>query len=196
MNLDSIDTGTRNQPKKENFLWELAKFTVGALIIVFVVRTFVAQPFIVSGLSMYPTFNNANYLLIDEISYRFETPSRGDVLVFRYPGDPSIYYIKRIIGLPGEKLVSTNGEITVYPSASSTRSVNLYEPYIAADHRSYDSWSVVLGPNQYWMMGDNRNESSDSRSWGSLDRSYFVGRPVLRLFPIGSFGVLPGKENQ
>jgi signal peptidase I len=196
MNPDAPKNSQAEQPKKEHFIWDLVKFTVGALIIVFVIRTFVAQPFIVSGLSMYPTFNNANYLVIDELSYSFEAPARGDVLVFRYPGDPSIFYIKRIIGLPGEKLVSNNGIITVYPNASSTASTTLNEPYIETDHKSVDSWSVTLGATQYWMMGDNRNESSDSRLWGPLDRSFFIGRPVLRLFPFNSIGIFPGKENQ
>ena len=196
MNNDAPQNQPTQQPKKEHFIWDLVKFTVGALIIVFVIRTFVAQPFIVSGLSMYPTFDNANYLVIDELSYRFEAPARGDVLVFRYPGDPSIFYIKRIIGLPGEKLVSNNGIITVYPNATSTASTTLNEPYIEADHKSIDSWTVTLGPAQYWMMGDNRNESSDSRIWGPLDRSLFIGRPVLRLFPFNVIGIFPGKENQ
>lgn len=196
MNPDAPLKAPAKQPKKENFLWDLFKFTVGALIVVFVIRTYVAQPFIVSGLSMYPTFNNNNYLVIDELSYDFTAPARGDVLVFRYPGDPSIFYIKRIIGLPGERLVSQDGAITVYPSASSTKGVALNEPYIEADHESYNSWSVTLGPGQYWMMGDNRNESSDSRIWGPLPKSLIIGRPVLRLFPFPSFGVLPGKETQ
>ena len=125
MNPDAPQNPSSEQPKKENFVWDLVKFTVGALIIVFVIRTFVAQPFIVSGLSMYPTFNDKNYLVIDELSYRFVAPARGDVLVFRYPNDPSIFYIKRIIGLPGEKLTSVNGIITVYPNASSTASTTL-----------------------------------------------------------------------
>jgi signal peptidase I len=196
MNPDAPKNSSTQQPKKEHFIWDLVKFTIGALIIVFVIRTFVAQPFIVSGLSMYPTFDNANYLVIDELSYHFEAPARGDVLVFRYPGDPSIFYIKRIIGLPGEKLVSNNGIITVYPNASSTASTTLNEPYIETDHKSFDSWSVTLGPTQYWMMGDNRNESSDSRVWGPLDRNLFIGRPILRLFPFSSIGLFPGKEDQ
>ena len=196
MNPDAPQNPSSEQPKKENFVWDLVKFTVGALIIVFVIRTFVAQPFIVSGLSMYPTFNDKNYLVIDELSYRFVAPARGDVLVFRYPNDPSIFYIKRIIGLPGEKLTSVNGIITVYPNASSTASTTLNEPYIEADHKSVDSWSVTLGPTQYWMMGDNRNESSDSRIWGPLDKSFFIGRPVLRLFPFNSIGIFPGKKSQ
>ena len=196
MNPDAPQQSLAKQPKEEHFIWDLVKFTVGALIIVFVIRTFVAQPFVVSGLSMYPTFNNANYLVIDELSYDFLAPSRGDVLVFRYPNDPSIYYIKRIIGLPGEKLVSNNGIITVYPNATSNVGIALSEPYIEADHKSYDSWSVTLLPNQYWMMGDNRNESSDSRVWGPLDRSLFIGRPVLRLFPFSMLGVFPGKKSQ
>jgi signal peptidase I len=196
MNPDAPQNAPAQQPKKEHFIWDLVKFTVGALLIVIVIRTYVAQPFIVSGLSMYPTFDNANYLVIDELSYRFEAPARGDVLVFRYPGDPSIFYIKRIIGLPGERLVSANGIITVYPNASSTAGTTLSEPYIAPDHKSLDSWTVTLGPTQYWMMGDNRNESSDSRVWGPLDRSYFMGRPILRLFPFASVGAFPGKQTQ
>jgi signal peptidase I len=130
MNPDAPKNPQAQQPKKEHFIWDLVKFTVGALIIVIVIRTFVAQPFIVSGLSMYPTFDNANYLVIDELSYHFIAPARGDVLVFRYPNDPSIFYIKRIIGLPGETLVSLNGIITVYSNGSSTTGTTLNEPYI------------------------------------------------------------------
>jgi len=196
MNTDRPNNPPVQQPKKENFIWDLVKFTVGALVIVLVIRAFIAQPFIVSGLSMYPTFDNANYLIIDELSYRFEAPARGDVLVFRYPNDPSIFYIKRIIGLPGEKLVSVDGIITVYPNASSTVGTTLSEPYIESDHRSFDSWNFTLGPTQYWMMGDNRNESSDSRYWGPLDRSFFIGRPIVRLFPLSAVGLFPGKKNQ
>ena len=196
MNPDAPQNPSLKQPQKDNFIWDLVKFTVGALLIVIVIRTFVAQPFIVSGLSMYPTFDDKNYLIIDELSYDFIAPARGDVLVFRYPNDPSIFYIKRIIGLPGEKLVSNGGIITVYQNASSTAGKTLNEPYIESDHRDYDSWSIVLGPSQYWMMGDNRNESSDSRVWGPLNRSFFIGRPILRMYPFGSIGILPGKKDQ
>jgi len=208
MNPDAPTNQPTQQPKKEHFIWDLVKFTVGALVIVFIIRTFIAQPFIVSGLSMYPTFNNADYLIIDELSYHFSAPQRGDVLVFRHTADPanpndpinatspSDFYIKRIIGLPGEKIVSANGIITVYPNASSTVGTALDEPYIESDHASFDSWTVTLGPAEYWMMGDNRNESSDSRVWGPLDRSYFIGRPILRLFPFTALGLLPGKSNQ
>ena len=196
MNPDASQNPKAQQPKKEHFVWDLIKFTVGALLVVIIIRSWIAQPFIVSGLSMYPSFGNGNYLVIDELSYHLSAPSRGDVLVFRYPGDPSIFYIKRIIGLPGEKLVSNQGIITVYPNGSSTAGVTLSEPYIATDHVSKDSWSVTLGPTQYWAMGDNRNESSDSRVWGPLDRSYFIGRPFLRIFPFNGFGIFPGKETQ
>ena len=208
MNPDAPQQSLVQQPKQEHFIWDLVKFAVGALIIVFIIRTFIAQPFIVSGLSMYPTFNDKNYLIIDELSYRFIAPARGDVLVFTHTADPanpndpanktnpSEFYIKRIIGLPGEKLVSQNGIITVYSDASSTDGTTLNEPYIESDHKSYDSWTVTLGPTEYWMMGDNRNQSSDSRVWGPLDRSYFIGRPVLRLFPFGSISIFPGKQSQ
>ena len=84
MNPDAPQQSQVQQPKKEHFIWDLVKFTIGALVIVFIIRTFVAQPFIVSGLSMYPTFGDKNYLIIDELSYRFITPARGDVLVFTH----------------------------------------------------------------------------------------------------------------
>ncbi len=189
------------QPKNENFLKEIVKFALIALIIIVPIRTYVAEPFIVSGLSMYPTFNNGQYLIVDQLTYHFEKPQRGDVIIFRYPLDPSVYFIKRIIGLPGETVSSNDGIITITKplppgaNASSTReSFVLSEPYIAADHRSYDTWTTTLTNTQYFAMGDNRNQSDDSRTWGPLEQKFLIGRPYLRLLPPSAISILPGRD--
>ncbi|MEI6058029.1 MAG: signal peptidase I [bacterium] len=177
--------------KKENFLKEIVKFAVIALVIIVPLRTWVAEPFIVSGLSMYPTFNNAQYLIVDQLTYDFHQPQRGDVVIFKYPLDPKTYFIKRVIGLPGETVSIADGVVTIIkPTATSTKIFALSEPYIASDHRSYDNFKTTLSSSEYFVMGDNRNQSSDSRVWGNLDQKYIVGRPYLRLLPPG---VLPGR---
>jgi signal peptidase I len=197
-------TPEKTVPKKENFLKEIIKFVLIALIIIVPIRTYVAEPFIVSGLSMFPTFNNGQYLIVDQLTYHFYKPQRGDVVIFRYPLDPSVYFIKRVIGLPGESVTSTDGIISITkPVASSTtsgtgsgtssQSFTLSEPYIAADHRSYDSWTKTLGPTEYFVMGDNRNQSSDSRVWGPLDQKFLIGRPYVRLLPPSAISILPGR---
>ncbi len=187
----------QTSPKKENFLWEIVKFVIIALIIIIPVRTFVADPFIVSGESMDFTFANGQYLIVDQLSYHFENPARGDVIIFRYPKDPSIFFIKRVIGLPGETVSITNGLVTIYnaqhPEGSSS-GIALLEPYVSAEHRSYDNYTTTLGPDQYFVMGDNRNESSDSRVWGPVPRANIVGRPILRLLPPSTLAVFPGRD--
>jgi signal peptidase I len=183
--------------QKENFLKEIVKFIILALVIIVPIRTWVADPFIVSGASMDNTFANGQYLIVDQLSYHFEQPARGDVIIFRYPKDPSLYFIKRIIGLPGETVSINNGIVTIYNAqypASSTKGLTLSEPYISPDHRSYDTSTITLGPTQYFVMGDNRNESSDSRIWGPVDRSLIIGRPIVRLLPPSVFSVFPGRD--
>src|SRR4030043_1009546 len=95
------------------FMWEVSKIVILALLIVIPIRYFIFQPFFVRGQSMEPNFENGDYLIIDEISYRFRDPLRGEVVVFKYPNDPSQRYIKRIIGLPGETIEIQGGQITV-----------------------------------------------------------------------------------
>src|SRR3990170_7147844 len=95
-------------------IWEIIEVALIAIAAVLVIRTFLVQPFLVSGASMEPNFHNGDYLLIDELSYRFREPERGEVIVFHYPKDEKYYYIKRIIGLPGEELEFKNGKITVF----------------------------------------------------------------------------------
>ena len=151
-----------------------------AVVSVFLVRTFIAQPFLVSGSSMEPTFSHRNYLLVDELTYRFREPERGEVVVFRYPKEQRSFYIKRIIGLPGERVAVDESGVTVY--RGSERKV-LAEPYLG-EWRGRERIDVTLGPHQYFVMGDNRNASFDSRNWGPLSRGDLVGLARLRLWPV------------
>jgi signal peptidase I len=167
-------------------------FILALLIIVIVIplRLFVISPFVVDGESMHPTFENLDYLIIDEISYRFESPQRGDVIVFRYPLDPSVFYIKRIIGLPGETIAITDGVVSI--TEPNGDSFTLNEPYISAEDATYNE-KVTLSPGDYFVMGDNRPNSSDSRVWGPLPAKDIVGRVFLRLLPISRAGFFPGE---
>lgn len=172
------------EEQRENFFTELLKFIVIAALIVIPIRFFVAQPFIVSGESMDPTFENGQYLIIDELSYRFAPPARGDVVIFRPPRAPQDFYIKRIIGLPGETVTIEDGQVLVGGGA-------LGEPYVARPGNGPDS-SVTLGSDEYFVMGDNRPESSDSRVWGPLPRKNIVGRALVRLLPLDTASLFPG----
>ena len=118
-----------------------------------------------------------------------ELGKRGDVIVFRYPGDPSIFYIKRIVGLPGETVSISHGQVTVTKTDGAT--VSLQEPYVVAEDASYSEDSK-LAANQYFVMGDNRPNSSDSRVWGPLPRNDIMGRVFLRLLPLSVTSAWPG----
>lgn len=175
-------------PKKNDFWKELIKLLLIAFLVVVPFRKYVAQPFIVDGASMDPTFKNGQYLIVDELTYHFETPKRGSVLIFKYPKDTSKYFIKRVIGLPGETVSIKNGAVTIV-NASNPQGFTLSEPYIK--YEKNDSESYTLGTNEYFVMGDNRYGSSDSRIWGAVPKEDLVGRPVVRFWP---FGILPGNR--
>ncbi len=167
----------------KKILWsffEIFETVVIAVAVVFLVRAFVTQPFLVSGSSMEPSFENGNYLLVDELTYRFREPERGEVIVFESPTDGSSYYIKRIIGLPGEKLVIENGRVEIYNDGVATV---LDENYISIPAGKNDL-EVELGEGEYFMMGDNRDFSFDSRNWGALSSSNIVGLVRFRLWPV------------
>ncbi|HEY6020065.1 MAG TPA: signal peptidase I [Candidatus Paceibacterota bacterium] len=177
------------QEQRENFFTELLKFVVVAAVIVIPVRLFVAQPFIVSGQSMDPTFANGQYLIVDELSYHFTQPQRGDVIIFRYPRNPSEYFIKRIIGLPGDTVHIANNTVTVTPLDGVSQT--LKEPYVVNQGDGPDA-TYTVPTDQYFVMGDNRPESSDSRIWGLLPRKNIIGRAFLRLLPFQSASIFPG----
>lgn len=166
------------------FFWsflEIIETTAIALLTVFVVRTFIVQPFLVAGASMEPNFHDGDYLLVDELSYYFREPSRGEVVVFRYPNNPKYYYIKRIIGLPGETIQIDKDKIKVTPVDGATRV--LKESYLTP-LKNLGEFNIRLGNDEYFVMGDNRSFSFDSRSWGPLKRNLIIGVVRARLWPI------------
>ncbi|MBI2625067.1 MAG: signal peptidase I [Candidatus Nealsonbacteria bacterium] len=165
------------------FIWEVAKIVIIALLIVIPIRYFIFQPFLVRGESMVPNFHNGDYLIVDEISYRLREPQRGEVIVFRFPDNPSLRYIKRIIGLPGETVKVENSKVFVGRNA-------VLQPldeslYIPADLTPGDI-KITLDENEYFVLGDNRDASSDSRKWGPLDTSFIIGRVFLRVLPLSA----------
>ena len=175
---------------QENFFVELLKFFLIAVIIVIPIRLWVAQPFIVSGASMEPTFDTGQYLIIDEFSYNnFTDPKRGEVVIFRYPLNTSEFFIKRIIGLPGETVTIANEQVYITGADGVTRL--LPEPYIV-NKGDGSPQSVTLTANQYFVMGDNRPDSSDSRVWGPVPRNDIVGRAFMRLLPADKLSSWPG----
>lgn len=162
------------------FIFETIKIVVLALVIVVPIRYFLFQPFFVRGSSMEPNFQDFDYLIIDEISYRLREPKRGEVIVFKYPNDPSSRYIKRIVGLPGEEIKIEDGKVFVQED-SQFRQLN--EDYLPPFAMTDGSAHVFLGANEYFVLGDNREFSFDSRRWGALEREEIIGRVFLRLFP-------------
>jgi len=164
------------------FIWETLKIIIIALLIVIPIRYFIFQPFFVRGQSMEPAFENGDYLIVDELSYRFREPQRGEVVVFRYPENPSFRYIKRIIGLPGEKVEIKDGYVMIDKGG---RSLVLDESqYLPRFLVTPGSLQIVLKQNEYFVLGDNRPVSSDSRRWGSLPRENIIGRVFFRAWPI------------
>lgn len=173
--------------------WELLRFALLALLIVVPVRAFVAEPFIVSGSSMFPTFEDGDYLIIDKLSYEVGTPKRYDVAVFRYPGDPSKFFIKRVIGLPNET-VDIRGNVITITNAEYPDGFTLEEPFV--ENPGNNETHFVLKDGEYFVMGDNRSASSDSRYWGAVNKKLLTGRALVRLLPVRHLDVLPGNYQQ
>lgn len=185
-----MDTNPPVAEKKGSFFKEVVWYALFALVIVLPIRMWVAQPFVVNGGSMDTTFLDGEYLIVDEMTYRFHEPQRGDVLIFKYPQDPSKYFIKRLIGLPGETVVVKSDSVTVI-NAANPKGIELNEPYIHS--RTFGNLSTTMGPDEYFVMGDNRLVSSDSRVWGVLPKKDLIGRPIVRLLPFSRIGYLPGE---
>lgn len=181
-----------------SFIFELVKVVVISLAIIIPVRYFLIQPFYVKGASMEPNFHDHEYLIIDEISYRFDEPERGDIVVFRYPKNPQEYFIKRVIGLPGETVEIKDGEVIIYNDQFQDGAV-LDEAYLSSDVKTYGGYikdAVVLKDDEYFVLGDNRNSSKDSRSFGSVNKSFITGRVMLRGWPFNKFNVFKTPDYQ
>jgi signal peptidase I len=173
---------------------EIVRFSLIAILIVIPIRMFIAQPFIVSGASMENTFHTGEYLIVDQVTYHFNQPTRGEVIIFRYPRDPSKFFIKRIIGLPGDTVNIEDGVVRIKNEATPEGFI-LDESYLE-EMPEAAPLTETLGEREYFVMGDNRDESSDSRSWGVLQEDRIIGRAWLRLFPPTMIELLPGAIDQ
>ncbi len=167
-------------------LFEFIKTVAIIVIVAFIVRFYLIQPFLVEGSSMEPNFHNGEYILIDKLSYRVQAPKRGDVIVFHPPNNANLNYIKRIIGLPGDRIEIINGKVSVNGAV-------IEEAYIPNAITSYRSSTtakldVTLSAGNYYVLGDNRDHSSDSREWNAVPAINIIGRAWLVVFPPKNFG--------
>lgn len=193
---DSIE----HTPQDEHSGWkaevfEFFKVLIVAVAVALPIRYFIAQPFIVNGASMIPTFENGEYLIIDEASYYFfREPARGDVVVFRYPLNPKQFFIKRVIGLPNERVEIGSGNVMIKNDEHPSGFI-LPESYLPEDLRTSGDIALKLSDKEYFVMGDNREFSSDSRRWGALDRKFITGRALVRMWPLSEIGFLQNPTN-
>jgi signal peptidase I len=161
-------------------IWDILRFAIIVFAIIVPIRVFVAQPFIVSGSSMSPTFETGEYLIVDQLSYQFHDPERGDVVIFKYPNDPSKYFIKRIIGLPNET-IKIEGDIITITNKDHPNGIVLVEDYLT--FFGNNTMTTTLSEDEFFVMGDNRGASLDSRSWGPLSKEFLTGKAFLRVIP-------------
>jgi signal peptidase I len=183
-----------------SFILEIVKIVALAFIIIVPIRVFLFQPFFVQGASMEPTFENGQYLIINELGFKetnigfnsknffkvsaFREIKRQRAIVFRYPLEPGKFFIKRIIGLPGEKVQIRNSEVTIFNADHPNGLVLDEREYLSSGQKTSGDVSVTLAQDEYFVMGDNRMFSSDSRSWGPIKKSDIIGEVALRAWPL------------
>lgn len=170
------------QSSAKLFFLELFKLALLAVITIFLVRYFLFKPFYVRGASMEPNFFDKEYLIIDELTYRLKEPQRGDIVVFKSPMNKKEYFLKRVIGLPGETIKIRDGQVMIYNEEMSDGFV-LKESYLATGLKTLPDASAALGDNKFFVLGDNRFSSLDSRMVGPIDGSTIIGRVILRGWP-------------
>ena len=188
---ETVIQSQKRPSRLRNFI-ENILYIGAAILLAVIIQAFIVRPFIVSGSSMDPTIKNSQYLIIDEISYRIHDPERGDVVVFKAPPEPTKYYIKRIIGVPGDTVEIKGTKVTI-TNKEHPEGFTLSEDFITHPH--LDTIKISIPAGQYYVMGDNRDGSYDSRSWGTVPRENIRGRALLRLFPLTEINYLPGKVN-
>ncbi len=179
-------------PKKstwKDITKEIVIFVVIAFGIVLPFRIYIAEPYLVDGRSMDPTFKTGDYLIVDKLSYRLGNPERNSIVVFEYPKDTSKSFIKRIIGLPGETVVVKDNTVTIINS-EYPKGLKLDQSYVL--HESPGKYEKKLSDDEYFVMGDNRVESFDSRYWGPLEKKHILGKPMIQLWPLTKIGLFPG----
>ncbi|HEX7586416.1 MAG TPA: signal peptidase I [Patescibacteria group bacterium] len=190
------------------FLLEIIKVIILAFVIIVPIRVFLFQPFFVQGASMEPNFEDSNYLIVNELGYKktsfdlngkslftvdsFKKLQGGDVVVFRYPKNPSQFFIKRVIGLPGEKVEIKSGQILIYNQNNPEGKILDESAYLSKNVKTataLDDFVITLSDNEYFVMGDNRMYSSDSRVWGPVPSSDVMGKVILRAWPLDKVSV-------
>ena len=178
-----------------SYVFELVKVVAISLAIIIPIRYYLIQPFYVKGASMEPNFYDHEYLIIDEITYRFREPERGDIVVFRYPRNPQEFFIKRVVGLPGEKVQIKDGAVYLY-NGENPDGFRLSENYLSPELKTYalNEEMTILGDKQYYVLGDNRNASKDSRSFGAVDKKLITGRVLLRGWPLNKVNIFSAPE--
>ena len=172
-------------------LFEVLEFTLTVGFLFVIIKTFIMQPFLVQQKSMEPTIEPFDYIIVDRFSYKFlQEPTRGEVIVFRSSGNDR-YLIKRIIGIPNDRVLIENGVTTIFNTTHKEGFV-LNEPYVV-HHATNTKLDKTLGEKEYFVMGDNRPVSLDSRVIGPITRDQIVGRTFVRLFPFNTISLFPGK---
>ncbi len=178
------------KPKTDIFyIWvwvfELAKGIFIFLAIIVLIHFFIATIFVVEGPSMEPNFHNKQYIIVEKISYLVSEPVRGDVVVIKFPGDPENQkYIKRIIGLPGDALEIKNGKVYINEQL-------LQEFYIPQNVETTPNQKIILKKDEYFIMGDNRPNSNDSRAWGVCPKKNIIGRAWMIIIPVNDLSLMP-----
>lgn len=160
---------------------EIFEILAVVLISIYIIYGFIAQPFLVQGASMEPNFSSGDYLLVDEATYRFREPERGEVIVFRNPSNTSEFFIKRIVGLPGEEVIINDNDVAIDGEL-------IDEVYLGGAINVEGQYIFQLDVDEYFVMGDNRPQSFDSRSWGPLGDGLIIGVVRLRFWPPAAFG--------
>ncbi|KKU97516.1 MAG: Signal peptidase I [Parcubacteria group bacterium GW2011_GWB1_48_6] len=178
------------------FFWEVAKAIIISLAIIIPVRYFLVQPFFVKGPSMQSTFQDGDYVLIDEISYRFQAPERGDVVIFIAPNEPDEHYIKRIIALPGETIQIRDSKVIIFNKKNPKGFALDESGYLDSNQITRGELTQKLDGDDYFVMGDNRLHSSDSRVWGLLNHKLITGRVFFRALPLAKIETFGSVEYQ
>ena len=163
--------------QEAGFLGDILESLIIAIVLAVIIRTFIFQPFYIPSGSMMPTLYRGDRIIVSKLSYRFHPPQRGDIIVFRYPHNPKKTYIKRLIGLGGETVTLADGRL--YIDGRETP-----EPYLPPNTYFPDFGPVKVPEGSYFLLGDNRMNSEDSRVWGFLDRRLIIGKAVLVYWPL------------
>ena len=187
------------------FIMEIIKIFLMALVIIVPIRAFLFQPFFVQGASMEPNFENKQYLIVNEFGYKktevgignnklftvtpFRELKRQEVIVFRYPKNHEQFFIKRVIGLPGERLEIKNGRVKIYNDESPQGFELDEKEYLSKEVKTVGAVSMILKDDEYFVMGDNRSFSSDSRSWGPVKEADIIGKAFIRAWPLDKISI-------